>query len=813
MAKFLSKIRAKFSKLKPKKKSSKKVSPEEDLKDLVEGYESVDPEKIKRADFLSVLIKTGIYALSAVVLVVVTFVMEAQLASSGEISAETVFKDLNFSAENIVPEHGLFRFSEDRVHDFQLLEDKAGYLWDVKEGHMWGNLSVSAAKTQFLIDKKLMLIPDNAVFDLDFDGDTLELSVFDGDVYVGFVTKDTLDFRITDQFDERFGNTLLVPRESKVTIPLAKVDQRIDALLYSKLVKEFRLAAISDSVKDSDWVVENMRRDSEYIAQQKAEYRSEVVKRGLQVGDGFGEKFIFGIQKGFTFTENNREEVFLDRGYGIFDDAVFYAVTSDSKSMENKIRDYDLFIQATPVFDENHDILDRKVDDLFIFSVDDMEYEVFVHFAAGRSLFWSDVYDGLNQGDAFAEEALNRYLETYKLGDAGKDDKGRQVLTFENQLFDNLFLKYPVFYRDGYFAIKYEYEKALLDSYEDGRLKDELKQAFISNKIRLIKRNMKFFFDGDVDLRDAKEITARLIEEVNDLMPNDSTAAVIELFESELDNIADFWGYLNSTEYSESRHYGQTHKERFDSYIKERDTILSIQSVQEEILGGDSVDSVSMDDVVSEVEDYFAAISDVSEFEVVELRDAQQRYVDVKGVIGGYPFEAEFDRDQLVLNNVYTYGEIVTDQPVKLSRLLSLLKERFSEVTEDGFSDEEEFTEETLAQRAARAFIKRRLEEMGFVIELDAISVVDENNAVYRVEDTFVEGQTNIVVTFDLVMNGEIVRNLFVRIDGDPLALTEEYSLDQLLMIIKAEGDFEMVLEDAEQEELDENDFGGKVVR
>ena len=180
---------------------------------------------------------------------------------------------------------------------------------------------------------------------------------------------------------------------------------------------------------------------------------------------------------------------------------------------------------------------------LLVFKPGDSQYEIlkFVldkKFYAKRDVydvvnnFWLNVYDGIDSGDTRAEEALNDYYKYFSAAGNifGDTDLYRMYLSYQNQLFDNLLLKYPVFYRDGYFAIKTIFEENLLKLYEDGQLKGELAQAFLSNKIDFMKRLKKFFFEGKLEVKEAREIFKRLFREINDLMPKDQDLAVIQFF-------------------------------------------------------------------------------------------------------------------------------------------------------------------------------------------------------------------------------------------------------------------------------------------
>ena len=111
---------------------------------------------------------------------------------------------------------------------------------------------------------------------------------------------------------------------------------------------------------------------------------------------------------------------------------------------------------------------------------------------------------------------------------------------------------------------------------------------------------------------------------------------------------------------------------------------------------------------------------------------------------------------------------------------------------------EEEFTIESVAERAARLFIAELIAGYGFVVEMDDVSVVDELNAIYRVEEIYKDENEDVVMTFDFVMNGEKAINLFLVVEGDPFVLDGEYTLEELASVASAEEDF--LVEDVDEE-------------
>ena len=348
-----------------------------------------------------------------------------------------------------------------------------------------------------------------------------------------------------------------------------------------------------------------------------------------------------------------------------------------------------------------------------------------------------------------------------------------------------------MFYRDGYFVMKEDFERALLGSYVQKKDKEELAQAFVARKIDFLKRLKKYFFEGDLEVLETKRIFKRLIGGARDLLPKDDDGgvAVIELFQNQLDDINDFWGYLNSPEYH-SQLYGSSHEERYEAYLTERENIFSFVNIQEDVFGEVVEQELSVAEVMDEVLKALSVYDDLADLEIGEIDDPADRYIPVMAVLGGYPFQADFDRDTGSLKQVYVYDELVSDRLVKVDNLLALLQNKFADLA-DNSTEEEEITLETTAQRTARLYIARLVSEYGFDAEIENIAVFDDKSAIYRIEKVTYHGYEDIEVTFDLIMSGETVTHVFMTVDRKPRVVDGEFTLEEFAGLVEAEINFQ----------------------
>lgn len=684
-----------------------------------------------------------------------------------------------------------------------------GNLLETERGKFWANFSGTTHRSAIYVDS-VVLIPDQAVFDADYDGTRLTLNVYDGDVYVGFLPAKLSVRKFMDPYSSIFINRLLVPRGNSLTVPMSKVTEEISPLLYSKLVKEFKLASLSSEAKDSDWVKFNMKKDKARLENMRQQFSADILDGGKKVHEGFLSDFIFWSEENLTFVPAKKHKMYLDHLFNYLDDAIFYA---NQDLQDEADKNMQLFVSYMSIL--NQDILQTEefeqrfnsyTKKLEIFGPGDGVYEIMKEllaqrFVAGKdrtaivASFWNDVYKGLNSSDTLAEEALNSYYEYFDKTRAkntqGEVDENfyRMYLAYQNQLFDNLLLKYPLFYRDGYFSIKTIFENDLLSLYESGQMKDELKQAFVNSKINFMKRLRRFFFDGQIDVKKAKEIYKRLFAEINDLMPKDNSGlAVVKLFESQLADMDDFWGYLEAPEYH-STSYGSTHDERYKLYLQDRKTILSFTNIKQNVLGEAPVQNIkkSIQEITDSVQQAFQANTDVSNLEIGKIEKEDQRFIPVNFVLGGYPVTGTYDRDNDAVKEVVVYDEEVSERAVKLDDLLQLLQQKFAELSSKELENYGEETIETTAQRTARNFIAKKIADLGFNVKAENVKVVDQLNVVYRIENTTFKERTDMKVTFDVLMNGELITNALVTIKGEPQILNGKYTFEEFAGLMTVE--------------------------
>ncbi|PKL36948.1 hypothetical protein CVV38_03620 [Candidatus Peregrinibacteria bacterium HGW-Peregrinibacteria-1] len=758
------------------------------------------------------------------VLVAVNFWFE-ETESRRNALQEQVFEGFgDLSEEVLVPSNGILRFASSEDGDSPDIvttwvdEDEKAYVFDFRGGNLWGNFEYSDALVNLWMDERVVLIPDRARFSLSFNGGRVLLSVFDGDVYLGFVDGDMVTDRAVTPYEPEFINVFLVPVDSQVVVPISRVDMGLKGVFHSKLAKEFRYAAISNEVRNSAWVVTNLLLDDRAAEILRQRVSTTISGRFLN-GDGL----LGGVWKWFsdnlTFIEGKRvmrdyENIFLDLERSIAAankadtfvlDVAFENFVAGVQGLDDEARD-DSYFKET---------LMEYFDSLILFGPEDGRHAVFLRLLESGLLglsdsemneyLWREIYRASVLGDEVVKTALDRYYTGLKASMArvvAEDEVfGRQYLLFQNQLLDNLFLRDPLFFKDNapsfyrlkYFELKSDFEERLLALFVDPVVSNELRQSMIDMKIRTLKLLKNFFFQEKISISDAREVFRIQFLEIDDLLSESvvgGNQAIVNLFEVEMADIDDFWGYLNSPRYH-SRSFGETHNERYIEYLSERDTILSIIGIKEDITGVPQQE-VELEDIAQEVEERFRREAQVSVVTVGEVESVDQRFVAVDGVIGGYAFRSSYDRDQDVLRDVIIYNNLVISgegvslgtRVVKIDGLLSLMISTFT----DAVSGEPEVIvdptvqEDTFAQRAARIYITDRLNALGFEATIENVSLSNRMSLTYRVDSVVFAERPEFSYSFDFVVAGEKVSNVTVESPsgGGARVFEGEMSLEDL---------------------------------
>ena len=160
------------------------------------------------------LVKVFIFFLFGFAVIAGNFLFENRVFSSENAKIEAAVLKLDYSKESVLSGGGVIRFDSTTTPVLDVISsDKKYPLFDLKSGKLWGNFLSSGEKANIVVGK-IVVIPNRAVFDLSFDGAKMDLNVYNGDVYLGFLPEGVQLSAYVDPYSSLFMNRFLVARDN-----------------------------------------------------------------------------------------------------------------------------------------------------------------------------------------------------------------------------------------------------------------------------------------------------------------------------------------------------------------------------------------------------------------------------------------------------------------------------------------------------------------------------------------------------------------------------------------------------------------------
>jgi hypothetical protein len=736
---------------------------------------------------MKALVRAGFFALFCVILLTGNYLWEESI----DPYVSTYIDEVQYDGSRVNIPGNAYVVSEDGLAEDVLGYEGAGlqksgfeeYIFTLNKGRIWGNFASLGSKVNIVIEGKVYLIPAYSNFDVSYDGDVVKIKNYHGNLYVGVLGEPIESGGYMGEYNDVFDNVLLIPEGVMIEIPMSRVSSKLGYLLFSKLAKEFSYDFIPEVMYEDDFVEDNIADGIKFRESLKEFYREDFENTYDDMKD-FSSSFFDWLNENLVIFEAKKESEYLDRLNGYVYEALLANVASEA------LVAFDDFENSEEGFSDI--FFSNWFKRLTAFDSSDPEFVVFDFLIDQANSNYDDLYLlALRLGAYHSSDAEDAFVSTYDsvenlFGFTSNDELNERFLAFYNQIFDTFLLNFSDLYQMKYFDMKDAVERELFALYSGGQLKEELKQSFVDRKIELLERLIQYFFEEDIEIEDARGLMSYLIESIDEYMPSKkSRAAVIKLFEQELEDVGDFWGYLNSVEYSKSSLYGASHRERYAVYLLEKEQVTGILDVQEDILGGAVVDKVTSDDVVDEVEVVFEEI-DALDVIIEDITDTKKRFIKVAAILNGYAFDAEYDRDYGYVKNIYAYGELLSESNVKLDSLGDFLTKKLASVVEEAGIDESD-DEETNAQKIAKTIIAKQVVEAGFGASMQDVDILDPVNAIYRLDDVVLSGNSDITVSFNFHANDATVTNVFVMKNGEGTTIMDIFPLEDLKNIVMDE--------------------------
>ncbi len=687
-----------------------------------------------------------------------------------------------------------------------------GYVFSLKAGKVWVN-SLYAYSHLNVVAGGALLIPTRSVFSVDFMNGDAFIKSFVGHVYVGLIGKNFSFNKILFSGDKSLINSFLVAQGGQAKISYSKVIKNVGVLgklLYSKLIKEFNYSLIGD-VKD-DFYDKNVKLDKELDGIVKDDFVNVINGRNLRYGslDSFRYKFDSALDNVFSlFTvvsskKENRvvdhilnhlfdaEYLFLhnrvDDGnvrIGILKNMVDEARISLSSKFFKDILDrfkYEYigfgYVDSGDVFMKLRDVV---ADMILQYGMDDDESFLFKLQIVRDAMI--DAYLAADEGDdSYARASLGRY---YKLmtsfADKYSDRKMISVLAEENQIMSNLLRQYSVFYTDAVFGVKYWLEEKWLSKILLDVDKDEEKRVIISDKIDFLKNVKRFFLNGQISLDDARAVTIRLINEIEDLQPSDDVA-VNKLFDLRLKDYGKFLLFLNSTSLIEIR--SSSPQMAYDDFVASRKGNVSVGDAINEVLGDNGENEEFNSSVVIDgIRNDFIRVG-VDDVKVGEVNSAEQKIVSVNGVLNGVVFSCLYDWNKKIIVEVSVGGNDLASSSVALERLPVVIKKGV-EMNEEKDVEESDDNSGEQVNKVAKVLLVQKFKSYSLEVGVDDIVVVDVKNGLYRVRNGYVDGYKDFgSVEFNFNDKTSMVSKLVLKGKDFMNVFSGEYELSKVVEVI-----------------------------
>lgn len=694
----------------------------------------------------------------------------------------------------MVNERGLLRLGENTVMVFSSSDDDTKtYSFNLEKGSMWGNTVFD--ESSFVVEMGYSKIyADDASFSVVLDD--LKTTIY----------SDVHDVKVDLLADGNVINKLWIAQGNQAQILHSKIDtdkEKIEKLLYSKLVKEFGYGRIAEKKKTEDpWLIYQLEQDISYYNTFQKKYADGVEKRGLKtvsIGSlrSQAKSILADMQSALTFSENKKNIKIIENVFENIHDAeylflqgnevdgnvrlsmfssdlqaVLLSADDDFKrdifgKIKQKYYELSLFVPGDDLFPIKQ-LMFEKMDDATMSQFLDVE-EKFTLLTAKMN----DVYDAVKSNPMELGRLFSEYFELYEKYTKSYSDKMSEIgehVIHQNILVDNLLFQTPELYKLEFFDSKKAMEADYLSALTSSLDKREQRQTFISNDIDLLSRIRYFLFNEKLDPIDARQIVYRLIKDIEDYQEGTvDIAAVNELFSKRLSDFGIFWEYLQATEYSSTQLHGASHSERFEAFKKIQSEVLTFEDIKNEILGSGEVSAESVETIINKSREdlEFAGIQDI---EFGSYTDASKTRIPIISArVGGIEFRATYDWDRQLVSNIIVGTTVISQDGVKLAKVKRFITEtmasltRAEEKTVTVPSETVQVDELANVKRVASVFLAEKFSKLGVVITMDNIEIVDINTGDYRINNVYFSDQKSAVFSFEYNTSSDKVSNLTVK--------------------------------------------------
>ncbi|MBP7898335.1 hypothetical protein KAZ92_00025 [Candidatus Gracilibacteria bacterium] len=614
-------------------------------------------------------------------------------------------------------------------------------------------------------------------------------------------------------------NSILITEGNRLTVTLSKIQPKLEKLLYSKLIKEFQYGPLSlDSLNKNTWFQRNIAGDA-LRRDNLLNHITQIIKdRGLSIPDpestfaGLMDR-VHDVRFLLTFDPRKKDLRIANDALVHLDDALYYYATSQQDKGDVRMQ---LFKARLQTMNDNKQLISYISDELWnrfqayaifvpqdgsLFRIRTELRETLLSLRSyGHNLpyvqasqlvrsYLYDVYQSLHFDNSMSRDLLSTYFSAFhKIFSGYSADivKNPSVLAEENQIITQLYLKDPIFYQETYFQNAFDLQSQWLSLLPEGRDKNEENQTLVASKIELMKRLRLFFFDEKIEVKDASPVLFRLLSDISSALP-DTETAVAQYFKKNLDDQEDFWRYLNSSDFSESKLYGQTHKDRFSAFLKNKQDLGEIDKIQKGLLGTLPPASAESKQTLADIQKAFTGYG-VKNLKLAPLLDKDQGQVFIESAdYNGIPFSAIYDRDRNLISDIKVYNDTILSASVPLDRIKNIF------VVKSQQQDQTPLTDSTVdtssndrVEKVAQLFLLKKLQEFSFSLDPAQITTIDYAKKLFQVRGAklpFDKSQISVDFTVDLMKNS--ISSIQVTVLTSKQSMPGEFSFDKVVSAIQ----------------------------
>lgn len=706
---------------------------------------------------------------------------------------------------------GVVRLTQDAVVNVAVADSqKDAYVLELQKGRLWANNLYTSAYFN-VVANGAFVIPDYAAVDVRVDGSKTFVYAHRHHASIGLVP---LAYKAQEakRFpDESFINSFTLAEGNQTTVFADKItenEETLRKLFYSKLVKEFPFGVLDAQQLSTDsWLKDNIAADKVYESKIADESSQQIRGRGLKIADlsSFGYSFgqaLNGVYNTLTFSGAKVIARTNDDIFDHFDDAKYlllFGQTTRAKerldffhksldqALAEKGQDYKLAVLER--LRDEHDRLSYVTGDnalsqakmvlvqYLLGQLGSTEDDIREKFIIVRNTM-NGVYDLADINSQSARQALEDYFAQFtQVVNQEKTRMGklRNILAEENQIMDNLFRFYPIFYRDRFFAMKSQLEQQWLALLPEGEGKNEEKQTIVSTKIDFLRQLKTFFLADKIAVDDAKQIVFRLFRESDDLqLPADQQVAVNDLYAKRLNDFGVFFRYLNSPEYVATSLHGSSRKVQFDQFVQAQQEQVSIEEIRQEILGNQAAPVITPEKILAQAQKDFADIG-AQNVQFGPFNDIKQKILALNSAtVLGVEIHAQYAWDSRLVSQIYTGDTLISADPVNLANLARLIKTKTEVVPETPDVPVMPTPSPTPAssptpapaptgsktERVAKILLIQKLKVSDIALTEADLSIVDLALSKFTVSKAILVSDQSISFSFDIDGKNNVVTNL-----------------------------------------------------